>query len=89
VAREDHVSPHPLHHPPLGRSSVWCLFLAVDLELVWTKGHGKLGVGVTQESHTELWYEFPMGSQGHSKHREEKADRDKEQAGGTRGDAFE
>jgi hypothetical protein len=38
---------------------------------VWTKGHDKLGVGVTQESHNKLWYEFP------SKHREGKMDRDK------------
>jgi hypothetical protein len=45
---------------------------------VWTKGHDKLGVGVTQEGRKVpkvSWFEFPMGGQGPSKHREGKADR--------------
>jgi hypothetical protein len=44
-----------------------CLHLrwhpAANLKLVLTKGHDKLGVGVTEESHNELWYEFPMEGQ--------------------------
>jgi hypothetical protein len=55
-----------------------------DLKLVWTKGHDKLGVGVTQESHKVPWYKFPMGGQDPCKHREGKADRDKGQGYGTR-----
>jgi hypothetical protein len=50
---------------------------------VWTKGHDKLGAGVIEESRKKLWYEFPMGSQGHSNHREGKVDRDEEQGGRT------
>jgi hypothetical protein len=49
-----------------------------------TKGHDKLGMGVTQESHKVLWHEFPMGGQGPSKHREGKTDRDEGQADRTR-----
>jgi hypothetical protein len=48
---------------------------------VWTKGHEKLGAGVTQESHKKLQYKFPMGNQGPSKHRGGKVDRDKQAAG--------
>jgi hypothetical protein len=66
---------------------VRCPFLdwhpAANSKLVWTKGHDKLGVGVTEESHKKLWYKFPMGGQGHSKHREGQVDRDKEQGSGT------
>jgi hypothetical protein len=52
-------------------------------------GHDKLDVGVTQESHKKVWYKIPMGSQGHSKHREGKEDRDKERGSGTREGACE
>jgi hypothetical protein len=45
--------------------------------------HDKLGVGITQESHKKLWYEFAMRSQGHSKHQEGKVDRGEEQGGRT------
>jgi hypothetical protein len=55
-----------------------------DLKLVQTKGHDKLGVGVTEESHKVPWYKFSMGSQGPSKPREGKAGRDEGQGGGTR-----
>jgi hypothetical protein len=49
---------------------------------VQTKEHDKLGAGVTQESNKVPWYEFPMGGQGPSKHREGKADRDEGLGGG-------
>jgi hypothetical protein len=52
--------------------------LAPGSELVWTKGLDKLSTGVIHKSHKKLWYEFPMGSQGPSKHREGKEGRDKQ-----------
>jgi hypothetical protein len=47
---------------------------AVNLKLVQTKGHDKLGVGITQESHKVSWYKFSVGGQGPSKHRVGKAE---------------
>jgi hypothetical protein len=74
-------------------SSVWCPCLglcpAANSELVWTKGNDKLGVGVTQECYKKVWYEFPKGGQGPSKHREGKAHRDEGQGGWTREGACE
>jgi hypothetical protein len=72
-----------------GMATVFCglLYLhwhpAADLKLVQTKGHDKLGVGVTEESHKVPWYKFSMGGQGPSKPREGKADRDERQGSGT------
>jgi hypothetical protein len=54
---------------------MWC-HAAADSELVWTNDHEKLGVGVIEESHNKLWYEFPVGGQGPGKHREGVEDRD-------------
>jgi hypothetical protein len=61
----------------------WSSPPTASLKLVRTKGHDKLGVGVTQESHEVPWYELTMGGQGPSKHREGKADRDEGLGSGT------
>jgi hypothetical protein len=63
---EAYVILHPhwvcsMQYPCLG----W--HLAADSEVEWTKGHDKLGVGVTQDSNKVLWYRFPMGGQSPSK----------------------
>jgi hypothetical protein len=47
---------------------------------VWTKGHDKVGVGVTEESHKIPWYGFPW----EGRHREEKADGDEGKGGGSK-----
>jgi hypothetical protein len=89
MACEALIGPHSHRVCPTGHGSlqcpclVWCS--AADSELVWTKGNDKLGMGVTQESHKKLWYEFPLGGQGPSKHREGKADRDKQGCGTSEG----
>jgi hypothetical protein len=58
----------PTRSAPLGHGFIRCLHLhwcpAVNLKLLQTKGHDKLGVGVSEESHNKLWHKFPMGSQG-------------------------
>jgi hypothetical protein len=54
-----------------------------DLKLLWTEGPDKLGVG-TLYDYKVPWYEFSMGSQGPSKLREGKADRDEGQGSKTR-----
>jgi hypothetical protein len=68
------VFPPPLVGAGLGRECVvWPVFCghpAADLKLLWTEGHDKLGVGVTQESRKVPRYEFSMRGQGPSKHRE-------------------
>jgi hypothetical protein len=75
---EAHVSPHPHWVCPWSHSFMryFCLHwhTAADLKLMWTKGHDKLDVGVTEDSHKVPWYKFSMGSQGPRKHREGKAD---------------
>jgi hypothetical protein len=53
------VSPHPCWVRPPGHDFMRCLCLhlhpAANLKLVWTKGHDKLGVGVTEERHEVPW----------------------------------
>jgi hypothetical protein len=86
VAHEARVAPHPCQVHLLGHGFVWHFCLswhpAANSELVWIKGHDKRGVGITQESHKKLWYELPVGGQGHSKHREGKAEERKTKAVG-------
>jgi hypothetical protein len=55
---EARVSHHPHWVCPSELQFHRCLHLhqcpAADLKLVWTKGHDKLGVGVTEESHKKI-----------------------------------
>jgi hypothetical protein len=77
LAHEACVSPHPHWVQPPPTAVPYSTLALADAQQLWTKGHDKLGMGVTRQSHKKLWYEFPMGGQCPSKYMEEKADRDK------------
>jgi hypothetical protein len=89
LAHEARIGPHPAGFATTPSPTVVpCGAWQPTQNLVWTKGHDKVGVGIIQESHKKLWYKFSMGDQGPSKHREGKVDRDK-QGGRTREGACE